>query len=117
MNRDLRPEFDLLQQSLLLVLLGLVIALVQLIQKLAVIHHPADRGLGLRGDFDEVESALAGNDQRLGGGHDAERLLVLVDHPDFPVGDQLVRPVQSLLDRRRRWVSSKDGRPPSMSSI
>ena len=54
-HADLRPELDLLDVDLRLVLpreLGLLLLLVPV---LAVVHHPADRRVCLRRHLDEIE--------------------------------------------------------------
>ena len=87
-------------------LLGLVVALVQLVQEFPVIHDPADRRLGLGRDLDEVQAVLAGKREGLGRGHDAEQFFVLVDHPEFAGMDHLVQPMGTLLGGRREGLSS-----------
>ena len=56
------------------------LALLPLIFELAEVHDLADRGLGIRRDFDEVEPLLLGNFERLHRLHDAEVFSVLADH-------------------------------------
>ena len=55
---DVGPELDLFDVDDLLLLLRLVRLLLLLVQELAEIHDPADRRLGRRRDFHQVELQL-----------------------------------------------------------
>ena len=80
---DYRREFDLLDQDLALMALGLVGLLLQGIEKLAVIQDPADRRLGFRGDLDQVQFLFSGDFQGLGDGDDSDLVFFFVDQADF----------------------------------
>ena len=54
-DSDLRPELDLLDEDLRLVLPRELRLLLLLVAVLPVVHHPRDRRIGLRGHLDEVE--------------------------------------------------------------
>jgi len=58
---DLRPELDLLDDDLALVLSGLLGLLLLLIPPLAVVHDPDDRRAGVRGDLDQIEVCVIRN--------------------------------------------------------
>ena len=86
----LRPELDFLDLDDLLVLLRLARALGLLVLILPVVHDPADRRHGGRGDLHEVQTLGTRDGQRLGGWHDAQLLAGFVDHPDLTDPDALV---------------------------
>ena len=48
---------------------------------LAVIHYSADRRVGVRSNFDQIETLLAGNVQRLFRWHDTDLFAVAVYKP------------------------------------
>ena len=64
--------------------------LLLLIAPLAVVHDLTDRGAGSRGDFDEIQTGLAGTAQRLIGGRGAEFVVFLIDQEDRGDADLLV---------------------------
>src|SRR4051794_21922302 len=89
---DLRPELDLADRDLLLVLACLLGLLGQLVLVLGVVQDATDRGTRLRGHLDEVEVALLGDGERLLGRHDPDLLALLVDEPHLRDADALVDP-------------------------
>lgn len=106
MDADLRPELDLFDLDLLLVLLGFVVLLVLFVQELAVVGDLAHGGVRRGRNLDEVETAFAGQLESLARGQDAEGVSLLVDDPDLPRLDHLVDPVGlGLGDRRIEGVS------------
>src|SRR5579885_2969399 len=66
--------------------------LLHLVAVLAVVHDPADRRRGVRGDLDQVEVALLREALRLLGAHDAELRPVGVDHPHLAGANLAVHP-------------------------
>src|SRR5437763_9154456 len=89
-NPDLRPELDLLDLDLALVLAGLFRLLLLLVLVLAVVHDLRDRRVGLGSDLDEVEVLGVGMLARLVGGLDTELGTVVVDQPDARDSDRIV---------------------------
>src|SRR5687768_10532964 len=69
-----RPELDFLDLDLLQLELGFMLLLALPVLELAVIHDPADRGFGHRGDLDQVEFGRLGFRQRLRERNDAKLL-------------------------------------------
>src|SRR6185503_8696538 len=95
-NTDLRPELDLLDVDLGLVLpceLGLLLLLVPV---LAVVHHPRDRRIGLRGDFHEVEALRVRILARFLGRLDPDLLTILAHQAHLGNANVLVDPVLRL---------------------
>src|SRR6266536_5292337 len=90
MDADLRPELDLLDVDLALVLASLLRLLLLLVLVLAVVHDLGDRRVGLRRHLDQVEilavRVLAG----LVGGLDPELGAVVVDQADTGHADGVV---------------------------
>ena len=74
--RDLRPELDLADRDLLLVLARLLLLLGLLVLVLRVVEDAADGRARLGRDLDEVEVALLRVAQRLVGLHDADLVAV-----------------------------------------
>jgi hypothetical protein len=89
---DLRPELDLADVDLLLVLAGGLLFLVLLVLVLRVVQDPGHRRLGVGRHLDEVEVAVLCHPQGVGGAHDPHLLAVLVDEPDLGDADALVDP-------------------------
>ena len=90
--RDLRPELDLPDVDLLLVLARGLLLLDLLVLVLRVVQDAADGRLGVGRDLDQVEVALLRLAQGLVGAHDPHLLAVLVDEPDLGNADALVDP-------------------------
>ena len=88
--RDLRPELDLPDVDLGLVLARGLLLLGLLVLVLRVVQDAADGRLGLRGHLDEVEVAILRDLQRVGGLHDPDLLARLVDETDLGHTDALV---------------------------
>src|SRR4051795_7968029 len=87
---DLRPELDLPDRDLLLVLARGLLALGLLVLVLRVVQHPAHGRLGVGRDLDEVEIPLLGVAERLGRLQDAHLLAVWSDETDLWHADALV---------------------------
>src|SRR5215471_18317342 len=99
-DADLRPELDLLDLDLALVLAGLLRLLFLLVLVLAVVHDLGDGRVGLGGDLDEIEVLAVGVLARLVRGLDSKLGTVVVDQPDARDADRIV-------DARRvarRWT-------------
>jgi len=115
---DFGTELDLLDDDLALVLARLLRLLLELVAVLAEVHHAADRRVGLRGDFDEVEVPFGGVLLREPDRLDPELLALLIDEPDLRHGDAvvdadpgLVGPVpHESVSRRKRSAHKKKGR-------
>ena len=80
---DVGVEFDFLDDGLVLVLLRLLLAPVLLVFELAVIHDAANGRGGVGVDFDQVESGVVGEPERLAGGDDADLRTVGTQASDF----------------------------------
>src|SRR5918995_514818 len=89
---DLRPELDLADVDLLLVLARGLQLLVLLVLVLRVVQDAADGRLGVRRHLDEVEVAVHRLLQRFLRAHDPHLLAVLVDEPDLGNADAVVDP-------------------------
>jgi len=92
LRRDLRPELDLLDLNLGLVLareLGLLLLLVSV---LPVVHDPGDRRTGLRRHFHQIEVLSVGVVERIGRGLDPHLRAVFVDQPHLRHTNSLVHP-------------------------
>src|SRR6476660_7683182 len=100
-NSDLRPELDLLDVDLRLVLAGNLRLLLQLVPVLPVVHHPGHRRIGLRGDLHAVGPLVEGVLHRLFRGLDPELRPVVVDQPDLRRADVVVDPCLRSWPRRR----------------
>ena len=87
---DLRPELDLLDLDPRLLLTRLLLADVPLVLELAVIHDPADRRLGLRGDLDQIEIEILGALERVLDLHDSDLGPVGTDEPNLGGPDPIV---------------------------
>src|SRR5437763_12256914 len=99
-NPDLRPELDLLDLDLALVLAGLLRLLLLLVLVLPVVHDLRDRRVALGGNLDEVEVLAVGVLARLVGGLDTELGSVVIDQPN-------ARHTNRIVDARRvtrRWA-------------
>ncbi len=118
-DRDLRPELDLLDVDLGLVLPRELRLLLLLVAVLAVVHDLGDRRIRLGGDLDEVESLRLGVCEGVFRRLDAELRAVVVDQADAWHADVLVDP--GLRDRtdgfdeppRSQRVVTKPRVPPS----
>ena len=91
-HADLRPELDLLDVDLALVLPSLLRLLLLLVPVLAVVHDLRDRRVGLRRHLDEVEILGVGVLAGLVRGLDPELRSVVVDQPDVRDADRIVDP-------------------------
>src|SRR5262249_40271565 len=89
-DADLRPELDLLDLDLALVLAGLLRLLLLLVLVLAVVHDLGDGRVGLGGDLDEIEVLAVGVLTRVVSGLDSELAAVVVDQPDAGDTDRIV---------------------------
>jgi hypothetical protein len=89
---DLRPQLDLADVDLLLVLAGLLGLLLLLVLVLGVVEQPADRRARVGGDLDQVEIGLAGDLQGLLGVDDTDLLAVGADQADLGNADALIDP-------------------------
>lgn len=76
-------ELDFLDRDDLLLLTRCAIALVFLIQILAVILNAADRRYCVGGDLYEVQTAFAGDFESIERGHNTKLLAVLIDHANL----------------------------------
>ena len=89
---DLRPQLDLTNVDLLLVLAGLLLLLLLLVLVLRVIEQSRDRRLRAGSDLDQVEVGVLGALEGIGDLDDAELLAVGADQPDLGNADALVDP-------------------------
>ncbi len=113
MDADLRPELDLFELDVFLVFLGFVLFFVLFVKKLSIIHDPADRGVGLRGDLDEVEAPLAGQIQGLRDGHDTHLFFLFIDHSNLFGPNHFIDPMRLRFPGYRiERSSSYNARPP-----
>src|SRR5215208_4741038 len=90
MLRDLRPELDLPDVDLLLVLARGLLLLGLLVLVLRVVQDTADGRLGLGGDFHQVQLAALGVPEGLSRLHDPDLLAVLVDEAHLGDADAFV---------------------------
>src|SRR5205807_8227652 len=86
----LRPELDLLDLDLALVLAGLFRLLFLLVLVLAVVHDLGNRRVGLGSHLDEVEVLAVGVVACLVRGLDSELAAVVVDQPDAGDANRIV---------------------------
>src|SRR5689334_17078234 len=91
-DRNLRPELDLLDVNLGLMLPRELRLLLLLVAVLPVVHDLGDRRIRLGGHLDEVEPLGLGVGERLLGRLDPELRAVVVDEPDARHADVLVDP-------------------------
>jgi hypothetical protein len=89
---DLRPQLDLADVDLLLVLAGLLLLLLLLVLVLRVVEQARDRRLRARRDLDQVEIGVGGALQRVVDVDDAELLAVGADQANLRDADSLIRP-------------------------
>ena len=89
---DLRAELDLADGDLLLVPAGGLLLLGLLVLVLGVVEHPAHGRARVGRDLDQVEVALLGVAQRLGGLDDPDLLAVLADQADLGHANPIVDP-------------------------
>lgn len=87
---DVQRKADLFDFDHLLVFLGFFFPFGLFKAVLAVIHDPANRRSGLRGNFHQIEILLDRKPLCLTGIHDAELASVRRDHPNLLVPDILV---------------------------
>src|SRR5689334_3644958 len=90
--RDLRPELDLPDGDLLLVLARGLLLLRLLVLVLRVVEDAADGRLGVGRHLDEVEVALLRVAERVCRAHDPDLLAGVVDEPDLGHPDAFVDP-------------------------
>ena len=102
-------ELDFLDDDDLLLLARGAFALFLLVEEAAVVLDAADGRNGVGRDFDQVETALAGDLQRFKGRQDAELFAVFVDHADFAGANAIVDADKGLgrtfIERWNRAVS------------
>lgn len=108
MDADFRPELNLLELDLFLVLLRFLGPLVLLIEKLPIIHNSADGRVGLRGNLDQVKPSFSGEGESLGERQNANLFLVLIDDPDFSGVNHFINPVRPCLFDDRIERTSPD---------
>ena len=89
---DLRPELDLLQMRYMLFLLGITGLLALLVLVLPKIHDLADRRPHVGAISTRSSPFPLLWPSGLVGGHDAELLAVLIDHPDLGDSDHMIDP-------------------------
>jgi len=87
---DLRPQLDLFDDRLGLVLARLPGLQGGLVLELAVVHQLGDRGPGHGRNLDEVEICLLGQPERVINGNDPDLLAGRADKPHFGNPDALV---------------------------
>ena len=107
LDGDLRPELDLLDVNLGLVLSSLLGLLLLLVPVLPVVHDPGDRRLRLRRYLDEVEVFAVGIVEGFAGGFDPDLGAVLIDQPNLWDADAFVDPRLGF----GRWLL-RSGEPP-----
>ena len=95
---SLRPESDFLDDYFNGLCLLFLLVLFLLIEELLVVKNLADRGLGIRRDFNEVEFELVGKLQRLLNGIDA-LLHVIAYEAHFLSADVVINCVEFLFLR------------------
>src|SRR5690606_3637528 len=103
---DLGTQAQLLELDALLFLAGIALSFALLVFELPVIHDPADRGLGVRGDLDEIEIVAGCDVQSFLGGENAELIALRIDHPDAPAPDLMIDPRTFFTRGRQRWIST-----------
>jgi hypothetical protein len=79
----LRTNLYLLYLDHGLLLFRLLGPLVLLVFEFSVIHYLANRGIGIRGHFNEIQMLQRGQFQRLSDWNDPKLLAVMPNHPDF----------------------------------
>jgi hypothetical protein len=99
---DLRPELDLLDLDPSLLLAGLFLPHPPLVLVLAVIHDPADGGVGLWGHLHEVQVRRVGPVERVLHGDDPDLLTVRPHQANLGCADTVVY----------TWVNGNSGSPP-----
>ena len=87
---DGHGEFHFLDHDDFLLLACCAIALVLLVEELAVILNAADRGLGGGRNFYQVEATLAGYFKSFEGRQNSELFTVFVDDADFTRANSVV---------------------------
>lgn len=107
-------ELNFLDDDNLLLLARSAVALVLLVEILAVILDAADGGNGVWGDFHEIQRTFARDLQRVERGHDAKLFAIFIDHADFARADFFVGADETLDGTlvSKRWNSS----PPQRTS-
>jgi hypothetical protein len=85
-----RTQLNLPNLTPLVRLPGVAFSLGLLVKELAVIQHPADRGLSIRGHFNQIEPLLPGSPKRLVKGHNARLLSLSINQPHPRCPDLLI---------------------------
>src|SRR5579885_1539442 len=88
-----RPELDLLDLDLSLLLARRLLGLVSLIDELAVVHDLADRRFGVGRHLDEVQTFRLGTGDGVARQHDANLRAIRGDHANSRHGDLFVAAV------------------------
>ena len=83
-------ELDFLDDDDLLLLTGSAVALVLLVEVLAVVLNAAHRRDGIWGNLYEVKGALTCNFESIERGHDAELFAIFIDYANFARADFFV---------------------------
>jgi hypothetical protein len=87
---DLRAELHLLDDDVRLVTTRLACLLGGFVLELAVVHEPAHRRTGRRGDLDEIEIGFGGQAQGIFDTNDADLLTTGADESDLWDADAIV---------------------------
>jgi hypothetical protein len=106
-------ELDLFDRDDLLLFLGGAFALFLLVEEAAVILDAANRGNRVGRNFDQIETAFAGDLQCLKGGQDAQLLAVFVDDANLARANPVVDADKGLC---RTFVEC-DGAPPEVAAV
>ncbi len=101
-------ELDFLDDDDLLALAGGALALFLLVEITAVVLNAADGGNCVGRNFDQIQSALAGNFQRLERRQNAELFAVFINYADFTRANTVVDTDKGL----SRTLVECDGAPP-----
>src|SRR5215210_2147088 len=100
---DFRPEPDLLDLDVLLILASLALFLGLFVLETAVIEQAADGGNDVGRDFYEIEVLGLGQLQCLKSGHDAELLAVFTNQSDLTYADPIVHTEIGFANRLTPW--------------
>ena len=110
MLRDLRTELHLLDVDGVVLFPALLLLLQGLELEAPVVHETADRWLGQRGDFDQVQLTLGGELPRPLDGDDPQLFTCgVVEETDGGNSDLVVDPQLSECDRRGLLMDKKTG--------
>ena len=85
-----RPHTDALQFGHPLFLLRIPFALALFVTVLSIVHHAADRRIGISSYFDKIQSTASCVVQRFSDRHNTDLTTVLVNKPDFSSTDALI---------------------------